>query len=164
MEQLEPEEQADIFFSRLNSNVLQSNDVVQAGNKEKDTTKKSSEFVLNKVGLAGESSSFFSALTILAGILGYALSSHIDNSIDIEREDYSILLDLLLVLGSILGFLVIMQIIRHFYNKYSSNLTFVGMFSNKSEELMGSTWHMNKSSVKGNSTHKKSQEGSFTNE
>ena len=119
---------------------------------------------MNKVGLAGASDAFFSALTILAGILGYALSSHIDNSIDIETADYSILLDLLLVLGSILGFLVIIQIIRHFYNKYSSNLTFVGMFSNKSEELMGSTWHMKKYSEKGHSTDKKAQEVSFPSE
>ena len=119
---------------------------------------------MNKVGLAGASNTFFSAIAILAGILGYAVSSHIVNSIDIETADYSILLDLLLVLGSILGFLVIIQIIRHFYNKYSSNLPFVGMFSNKSEELMGSTWHMNKSSVKGHSTEKKPQEGSFSNE
>ena len=103
---------------------------------------------MNKVGLASASNVFFSALAILAGILGYNVSSHIDNSIDIETSDYSILLDLLLVIGSILGFLVIIQIIRHFYNKYSSNLPFVGMFSNNSEELMGSTWHMNKSSGK----------------
>ena len=119
---------------------------------------------MNKVGLAGASNAFFSALAIFAGILGYAVSSHIDNSIDIETADYSILLDLLLVLGSILGFLVIFQISRHFYNKYSSNLPFVGMFSNKSQELMGSTWHMNKSSGKEHSTEKKAQEGSFFNE
>ena len=94
----------------------------------------------------------FSALAILAGILGYAVSSNIDNSIDIEMTDYSILLDLMLVLGPLLGFLVIINMIRHLYNKYSSNLPFVGMFSNKSEELIGSTWHMKKSSVKGHST------------
>ena len=71
---------------------------------------------MNKVGLAGASNAFFSSLVILAGILGYAVSSHIDNSIDIETEDYSILLELLQVIGSILGFLVIIQIILHFYN------------------------------------------------
>ena len=103
---------------------------------------------MNKVGLAGASNAFFSALAILADILGYDVSSHIDNSIEIETSDYSILLDLLLVLGSILGFLFIIQIIYHFYNNYSSNLNFVGMLSNKSEELMGSTWHMKKSSGK----------------
>ena len=101
MEQLDPEEQVDHVFSCLNSNVLQPNGIVQAGNKDKDTTKKSSEIVLNKVGLAGASNAFFSALAILADILGYAVSSHIDNSINIETTDYSILLDLLLVLGSI---------------------------------------------------------------
>ena len=83
MEQLEPEEQVDHFLSRLNYNVLQSNDVLQAGNKEKDNTKTSSELVLSKVGLAGASSAFFSAFAILAGILGYAVSTQIYNSIDI---------------------------------------------------------------------------------
>ena len=108
-----------------------------------DTNKKSSEFVLNKDGLAGETNIFFSALAILAGILGYAVSSHIDNSINIETTDYSILLDLVLVLGSILGLLVIIQIIRHFYNKYSSNLPFVGMFSNKSAYPIRWCWTTN---------------------
>ena len=78
--------------------------------------------------------------------------------------DYSILLDLLLLLGSNFGFLVIIHIIRHFYNNYLSNLPFVGMFSNKSEELMGSTWHMNKCIVKRHITEKKAQEGSFSSE
>ena len=99
MEKLDPEEKFDHVLSCLNYNVLQSNDVVQAVNKEKDTTKKSSEFVLNKVGFAGASNTFFSALAILAGILGYDISSHIDNYIRIETAYYSILLDLMLVLG-----------------------------------------------------------------
>ena len=38
------------------------------------------------------------------------------------------------------------------------------MFYNKSEELMGSTWHINRSSGKEHSTEKKAQEGSFFNE
>ena len=99
MEQLNPEEQVDHALSCLNSNVLQSNDFVQTRYKGKDTTEKISEFVLNKVGIAGASNAFFCALAILAGILGYYASSHIDNSIDIETADYSILLDLLLLLG-----------------------------------------------------------------
>ena len=119
---------------------------------------------MNKVGLAGASNALFIALAILSGILGYAVSSHIDNSIYIETADYSILLDLLLLLGSILGFLVIIQIIRHFYNKYSINFPFVWMFSKKSEDLTGSTWHMNRSSGKGHSTKNKDQEGIFPRE